>query len=104
MRKTEVQDSRKPATESAIHLRPALHERTSYEPHLPQEEFIVPLLRREIESCIACYATPPMGTAKAVDIGCGGQPFRELLRQVGYSFCGVDVNPDGGPPVDVLWA
>jgi hypothetical protein len=104
MRETEVQDSRKRVIESATRLRPALHERTSYEPHLPQEEFVVPLLRREIESCTEYYATPPMGTAKAVDIGCGGQPFRELLRQAGNSYRGVDVNPDGGPPVDVLWA
>lgn len=104
MRKTEVQDSRKPAIESATPLRPALHERTSYEPHLPREEFILLLLRREIESCTACYATPPMATAKAVDIGCGGQRFRELLRRAGNSYCGVEVNPDGGPPGDVLWA
>jgi hypothetical protein len=37
-------------------------------------------------------------------MGCGGQPFRELLQKIGYSYCGVDVNPDGGPPVDVLCA
>jgi SAM-dependent methyltransferase len=85
-------------------LRPALHERTRYAPNLPQEEFIVPLLRREIESCIERYATPARGAAKAVDIGCGGQPFRTLLQEVGYSYCGVDVNPDGGPPVDVVCA
>jgi SAM-dependent methyltransferase len=104
MRKTELQDSRQSAIATDAPLRPALHERTRYEPHLPQEEFIVPILRREIESCIAHYAAPPIGAAKAVDIGCGGQPFRELLQQIGYSYCGVDVNPDGGPAVDVLWA
>lgn len=85
-------------------VRPPLHERTQYAPKLPQEEFIVPLLRREIESCIARYATPARGTAKAVDMGCGGQPFRALLQQIGYSYCGVDVNADGGPPVDVVCA
>jgi SAM-dependent methyltransferase len=85
-------------------LRPALRERTRYAPNLPQEEFIVPLLRREIESCIQRFATPARGAAKAVDIGCGGQPFRALLEQVGYSYCGIDVNPDGGPDVDVVCA
>src|SRR5215831_16368613 len=84
--------------------RPPLRERTRYAPNLPQEEFIVPLLRREIESCIARFATPVMGTARAVDIGCGGQPFRNLLEEIGYSYCGVDVNAEGGPPVDVVCA
>src|ERR1700730_6679186 len=84
--------------------RPQLRERTTYAPNIPVEEFIVPLLRREIESCIKHYATPPSGFAKAVDIGCGGQPFRGLLEQIGYSYCAVDVNADGGPPVDVVCA
>jgi len=39
-----------------------------------------------------------------VDIGCGGQPFRPVLEQKGYFYCAVDVNPDGGPPVDVVCA
>lgn len=72
--------------------RPIVFERRRYEPLSPQETFIVPLLRREIESCIAKYATPPLGARKSVDIGCGGQPFRSLLEQIGYSYCGVDVN------------
>ena len=84
--------------------RPPLRERTTYAPNLPQEEFIVPLLRREIESCIALYVTPVRGMGRAVDIGCGGQPFRALLEGVGYSYCAVDVNADGGPPVDVVRA
>jgi SAM-dependent methyltransferase len=84
--------------------RPPLRERTQYTPYLPQEQLIVPLLRREIVSCIEQYATPARGAGKAVDMGCGGQPFRTLLQDIGYSYCGVDVNPDGGPPVDVLCA
>lgn len=104
MCKTETRDSEGLVTTVNATSRPQLRERTRYEPNLRQEEFIVPLLRREIEFCIASYAAPARGTAKAVDIGCGGQPFRELLQQTGYSYCGVDVNPDGGPLVDVLWA
>jgi SAM-dependent methyltransferase len=104
MRKTEVRDAKRSAIAGDAPSRPRLRERTRYEPNLPQEEFIVPLLRREIEFCIANYATPARGAAKAVDIGCGGQPFRELLQQIGYSYCGVDVNPEGRPSVDVLWA
>jgi SAM-dependent methyltransferase len=104
MPKTQVHDVKRPATALDTPPRPELRERTHYEPNLPQEEFIVPLLRGEIESCIARYASPASGTAKAVDVGCGGQPFRTLLEQKGYSYCAVDVNPDGGPPVDVVWA
>lgn len=98
-----MQDTRGPST-AADPPRPRLRERTRYTANLPQEEFIVALLRGEIESCIERYATPPRGAAKAVDIGCGGQPFRRLLEQVGYSYCGVDVNPYGEQPVDVVCA
>jgi SAM-dependent methyltransferase len=104
MRKPEMQPANPSAAAADVPLRPPLRERTRYEPNLPQEDFIVPLLKREIESCIASYATPARGKAHALDIGCGGQPFRELLRQVGYSYCGVDVNPTGAPTPDVLWA
>lgn len=75
--------------------RPVLNERREYLPRGPKEEFIVPLLRREIEACIAKFATPVLGAGKAVDIGCGGQPFRALLEETGYSYCGVDANPNG---------
>lgn len=84
--------------------RPALHERKVYTPNLPQEQFIVPLLRREIESCIERYAAPARKGASAIDVGCGGQPFRTLLEGLGYHYCGVDANPDGGVPVDLVWA
>jgi SAM-dependent methyltransferase len=96
-----MQDTKCPGATDDAPLRSPLRERTQYVPNLPQEEFIVPLLRREIELSITRYAVPARGAAKAVDIGCGGQPFRTLLQQVGYSYCGVDVNADGGPPVDV---
>ncbi len=77
--------------------RPEVHEKRIYEPHSPQEEFIVPLLRREIEDCIERYATPALGLGKAVDIGSGGQPFRSLLEGIGYSYCSVDVSVTDGP-------
>jgi SAM-dependent methyltransferase len=104
MGKADMPDFKRSCIAVKGHSRPPLRERARYEPNLTQEEFIVPILRQEIESCITTYATPARGTAKALDIGCGGQPFRELLQQIGYSYCGVDVNPDGGPSVDVLWA
>lgn len=81
--------------------RPTLNERTAYVPLGPKEQFIVPLLRREIEACVTQYAAPARGSRKAIDIGCGGQPFRSLLEGNGYSYCGVDANPTEGFPVDV---
>jgi|SRR5580658_8244359 SAM-dependent methyltransferase len=83
--------------------RPLVDQKARYVPHSEPEEFIVPLLRREIEACIASYATPPRGTASAVDVGCGAQPFRALLEQIGYSYCGIDVNSNHAS-VDVVWA
>jgi SAM-dependent methyltransferase len=82
-------------------VRPVLHERPTYEPRWPPEQFMVPLLRQEIEAGIAKYATPALGNRRAIDIGCGGQPFRSLLEDIGYSYCGVDANPTEGCPVDI---
>ncbi|HTU34202.1 MAG TPA: class I SAM-dependent methyltransferase [Candidatus Acidoferrum sp.] len=84
--------------------RPALDERRTYEPQWPAERFIVPLLRQEIEAGIAKYATPALGNRKAIDVGCGGQPFRSLLEAGGYSYRGVDANPTEGCTVDVTCA
>jgi hypothetical protein len=102
MDKAQTRKMKYPSTVDDVPPRPVLHERKEYVPFLPQEDFIVPLLRREIESCIRQFATTARGGAKAIDIGCGGQPFRRLLEESGYSYCGVDANADGGPPVDVV--
>ena len=99
-----MQNAESPNVAADSYARPALHERTRYTPNIPQEEFIVPLLKREIEGCVQRFAAPARGGKRAVDIGCGGQPFRQLLEESGYSYCGVDVNPDGGPKVDVVCA
>jgi SAM-dependent methyltransferase len=104
MHKSETQNGRPPAVTADVPVRPVLRQKTCYVPHSPPEEFIVPLLRREIETCIEHYATPPRGTAKAVDLGCGAQPFRASLEQMGYSYCGVDANPGEGPTMDFVCA
>lgn len=83
--------------------RPLVAEKKTYVPHSAPEEFIVPLLRREIEMSIERFATPALGLRRAIDIGSGGQPFRSLLEQIGYDYCAVDVNSTEGP-VDVQCA
>lgn len=34
-----------------------------------------------------------------MDIGCGGQPYRKMLEQIGYSYCGVDARTNDCPDV-----
>src|SRR5215469_8828124 len=100
MENIRTQNMKYPSAADGVPSRAVLPQKRRYVPHSPPEEFIVPILRREIESCISQYATPAMGTARAVDMGCGGQPFRALLEDIGYSYCGVDINP-GDIDVDV---
>lgn len=70
--------------------RPILTERPDYEPACPQEEFIVPLLRRHIEATLARYAAPAGNGERALDVGCGRQPFRKELELAGYSYASMD--------------
>ncbi len=78
--------------------------RANYEPEWPQEQFIVPLLRQRIEVAISTYATPALVEGRALDVGCGRQPFRKALEFRGYSYTSVDVkqNPEG--VVDIVCA
>ena len=86
--------------------RPDVHRRAEYRPASPQEEFIVPLLRASIEDTLARHPAPsaPGRDRLALDIGCGRQPFRGRLEELGYSYVGADTqqNPEG--TVDVLGA
>ncbi len=69
--------------------RPTLIERTMYEPKLLVEEFMVPLLKRKIESVLECL---PLGKSgyKVLDLGCGGQPFRYLFEKRGHEYVSAD--------------
>ena len=83
--------------------RPYLEERPDYEPACPQEEFIVPLLRREIESVLA-VAMPAAAHGRALDVGCGRQPFRKTLESAGYSYFSLDAQQNVENTVDVVGA
>lgn len=84
--------------------RPKLIERTVYEPCGPQEEFMVPLLGERIEGLLDKYATPDSAKARALDVGCGGQPFRKRLESSGYQYTGMDVQQNIDGAVDVIGA
>lgn len=79
-------------------------QRVGYEPVHPQEQFIVPLLRQHIENIINEYVNvaPPRG--RALDIGCGRQPFRTQLEAGGLAYIGFDVQQNVTETVDFLCA
>lgn len=85
-------------------VRPNHVERAVYEPYGPQEEFMVPLLREHIERLLAAYATPNSSDARALDVGCGRQPFRKKLEAAGYKYTGMDVQQNIDGAVDVVGA
>lgn len=84
--------------------RPELVRRTEYRPQWPSEQFMVPLLRRSIETGIGRHAQPVRAGARALDVGCGGQPFRHLLEGIGYAYTGFDVQQNRAASVDVIGA
>jgi SAM-dependent methyltransferase len=80
--------------------RPTLTERRTYAPRFKSETFIVPLLQEAIAGAIQRYATG----GKALDVGCGGQPFRAALEERGCRYFGLDASPTAGVQVDFVYA
>ena len=64
--------------------------------------FIVPLLREAITAAIRDLPAVPGEAMKAIDLGCGSQPFRHHLENAGYSYIGVDAVQNGRDSVDFL--
>ncbi len=66
-----------------------------YVPRAPADDFIIPLLRERIERCLADLTKA--GTGRALDVGCGRQPFRGAIESAGLSYHSVDAvqNPEG---------
>jgi SAM-dependent methyltransferase len=75
--------------------RPALLERTTYQPNLPVEEFIVPLLKSKIESVLHTLPVS-VGGYKVLDLGCGGQPFRPFFEKCGHEYVSADAQDSQG--------
>ena len=73
---------------------PRLVERVRYTPSLPVEEFMVHLLKEHIEREISAVR----GGSKALDVGCGGQPFRATIEARGFSY----VSADAQDPLGVV--
>jgi SAM-dependent methyltransferase len=75
--------------------RAVILQRAEYRPAFPVEEFIIPLLRSHIEQTLTELRCSSSG-ASALDVGCGGQPFRGALEAAGYSYTSVDVQDARG--------
>jgi SAM-dependent methyltransferase len=88
----------------SVLARPGTIERREYVPNSAQDEFIVPLLGERIRRAIATHAAPAPAAGRALDIGCGGQPFRRDLEALGFSYTGLDVQQNPEETVDVICA
>jgi SAM-dependent methyltransferase len=75
--------------------RPLLTERQVYRPNLPVEEFIVPLLKAKIESILE-HLPDGCSDYKVLDLGCGGQPFRNVFERKGHAYVSGDAQDPTG--------
>ncbi len=76
--------------------------RSTYEPTSREERFIVPLLRDAVANALKQYA-PASGT-RALDAGCGEQPFRAALEQAGLEYHSLDIQQNASGTVEYLGA
>jgi SAM-dependent methyltransferase len=79
-----------------------LERRSDYELAAPQDRFIVQLLKKHIDRVLSTYANSGSSHPRALDIGCGCQPFRKDLEALGYEYISVDVNQNPEATVDIL--
>jgi SAM-dependent methyltransferase len=91
-------------TTDSVPPRPILHERADYRPAYRHEEFIVPLLGPAIEHTLRTHCAPRAPTASAIDVGCGRQPFRPLLEQLGYEYSSIDTQQNKEQSVQFIGA
>jgi SAM-dependent methyltransferase len=76
--------------------------RKDYGTASPQDEFIVSLLRHHIEEILPTYAKSSSLNPRALDVGCGSQPFRKNLEILGYTYTSIDAEQNPENSVDVV--
>jgi SAM-dependent methyltransferase len=81
---------------------PQFQRRPNYEPGTPQDQFIVPLLRQHIKQILLTYGKPISLHPRALDVGCGRQPFRQDLEALGYTYVSIDAQQNLEESVDVI--
>jgi SAM-dependent methyltransferase len=62
---------------------------------------MVPLLERAIDGALKQFAAPLRG-ARCLDVGCGGQPLRTRIEQLGLRYSSLDVAQNEAKTVDHL--
>jgi SAM-dependent methyltransferase len=87
-----------------INERPQIERRPDYLPRMPQDEFIVRLLKVAIEAQIDRLLSPGQSknAPRVLDAGCGGQPFRARIEKTGASYYSLDVCAQSGVKVDFI--
>ncbi len=76
--------------------------RSNYDVMGPQEQFIVPLLRDNINLVIENFAKPAPFNGKVLDVGCGEQPLRQDLEACGYTYLSLDIQQNNQGTVDII--
>jgi hypothetical protein len=84
--------------------RPHLNERSTYEPVGMQERFVVPVLARAIRDRLANSMPEIRRGDRALDAGCGRQPFRRELEALGLDYRGMDTQQNADCLVDIVAA
>lgn len=88
-----------PSPPTSPPARPVLAEKTAYVPKSGEEAFIVPLLRAAVEAALATHGRRG---GRAIDVGCGGQPFRAAVEAPGMVYHSMDAMPQPGITTDFL--
>jgi SAM-dependent methyltransferase len=79
-----------------------LVEKATYKPTGPQEEFIVPVLKEEIDKLIEEYTIVNQEKTRVLDVGCGRQPFRNVFEAKGYQYLSLDAQQSPENVVDFI--
>lgn len=79
--------------------RPVIRERREYVSLSRQDRHIVTLLRDAIEVGLMQHST---AGGRALDVGCGAQPFRAGIESLGMTYTGLDATAQPGVSTDFL--
>lgn len=79
-----------------------IDQRDTYVPGWPPERFIVPLLAKKIPEVFKQCCAPTRKDARALDAGCGMQPFRAMLEEAGYHYSSMDAAQNRAGTVDLV--
>lgn len=76
-----------------------------YKADFPQEVFIRSIIAENAISFFQNYVLPNSGkNLRVLDVGCGKQPFRALLEEMGFQYVGLDYKQNQYQNVDIVEA